>query len=535
LREYYEKENQGIIYSVIDNDGYSGNRPITYVAWFEAARYCNWLSNGQPIGEQNEKTTENGAYNLINNEGTKVKKNIINPNTGNPPLYYIPTENEWYKAAYYDKSLNSNKGGYYLYATRSNEIPGNNIKDNDNNSCNYITPNGKWGVTQDYVFDLSLNYLNDVGAYKNTKSYYGMFDGNGLVWVPTDAPDDSFNMSSLHGGAWTAVKGYLGSNFKLNMYIYTRNSNGGFRICKIHTKTPKLSIELLKVGNINNIADPLTGFGSIDYEYKIGKYIITIAQYTQFLNNIAFEDKYNLYDERMAIDMAIAGIDRNGISGKYKYSVMNNVGDSSNRPIVYISILNAMRFVNWLSNGQPCGKQTKHTTENGSYDLKIQNIKIKRNKINPNTKKPPLYFIPTENEWYKAAYYDPTLNNNMGGYYLYASNSNTLPNNYIDGDTKNSANSVYNTNYCISQKPINTFYKNNLTDVGTFTNTICYYGTYDNGGDSYEITTNYSNNFMCVARGGFWASVDLPLRSTTSQSNTNDYRDNNLGFRISSL
>ena len=43
-------------YSVISG---AGNRPITYVSWFDAARFANWLHNGQGNG-----STETGAYTL---------------------------------------------------------------------------------------------------------------------------------------------------------------------------------------------------------------------------------------------------------------------------------------------------------------------------------------------------------------------------------------------------------------------------------------------------------------------------------------
>src|SRR3990167_11525100 len=35
-------------YSVIEG---KGEDPITFVSWFDQARYCNWLENGQPRGE----------------------------------------------------------------------------------------------------------------------------------------------------------------------------------------------------------------------------------------------------------------------------------------------------------------------------------------------------------------------------------------------------------------------------------------------------------------------------------------------------
>jgi hypothetical protein len=43
----------------------TANRPITYVSWFDAARFCNWMHNGQPAGLQTALTTESGAYSLL--------------------------------------------------------------------------------------------------------------------------------------------------------------------------------------------------------------------------------------------------------------------------------------------------------------------------------------------------------------------------------------------------------------------------------------------------------------------------------------
>ena len=49
-------------YSVI---GSSANLPITYVSWGDAARFANWLQNGQPTGARGRRdTTETGAYTL---------------------------------------------------------------------------------------------------------------------------------------------------------------------------------------------------------------------------------------------------------------------------------------------------------------------------------------------------------------------------------------------------------------------------------------------------------------------------------------
>ena len=63
------------------------------------------MTNGQPTGSQTALTTENGAYTL-----SGATSGIITKNPG--ATWYIPTEDEWYKAAYYDPTLNSGSGGY---------------------------------------------------------------------------------------------------------------------------------------------------------------------------------------------------------------------------------------------------------------------------------------------------------------------------------------------------------------------------------------------------------------------------------------
>jgi len=41
----------------------NGNKPVTYVSFWDAARFTNWLSNGQAAGVQGTTATETGKYN----------------------------------------------------------------------------------------------------------------------------------------------------------------------------------------------------------------------------------------------------------------------------------------------------------------------------------------------------------------------------------------------------------------------------------------------------------------------------------------
>ena len=51
-------------YSVAGSDSQAANVPIFHVTWGDAARFCNWLQNGQPTGPEGNGTTETGAYTL---------------------------------------------------------------------------------------------------------------------------------------------------------------------------------------------------------------------------------------------------------------------------------------------------------------------------------------------------------------------------------------------------------------------------------------------------------------------------------------
>ncbi|MDP6547228.1 MAG: SUMF1/EgtB/PvdO family nonheme iron enzyme, partial [Phycisphaerae bacterium] len=116
-------------------------------------------------------------------------------------------------------------------------------------------------------------------------------------------------------------------------------------------------IAMVPVGNPGNAADTHgDGYGGVAYEYKIGKYEVTNAQYAEFLNAVADADPNNLYNTSMG--GGIGGITRGGSDGSYTYTVRTNRGD---RPVNYVSWDDTLRFANWLHNGQPTGAQDNST------------------------------------------------------------------------------------------------------------------------------------------------------------------------------
>ncbi len=89
-----------------------GNHPVNYVTWYDAIRFANWLNNGQVPG-----STETGAYTLLGGTPTPSNGNSITRNAG--ATVFLPSENEWYKAAYYNPATSS----YFQYPTSSNTVP----------------------------------------------------------------------------------------------------------------------------------------------------------------------------------------------------------------------------------------------------------------------------------------------------------------------------------------------------------------------------------------------------------------------------
>jgi len=155
-----------------------------------------------------------------------------------------------------------------------------------------------------------------------------------------------------------------------------------------------VTIDWVSVGNAGNANDD-TGYGSVSEEYRIGTYEVTTGQYTEFLNAVVTTDAHGLYNAEMSLSNSSGcKIDRSGSSGSYTYSVAS---DWANRPVNYVSWYDCLRFANWLHNGQPTGSQDAATTEDGAYDMSLGSSVVRKTGAQ--------VWLPTENEWYKAAYH----------------------------------------------------------------------------------------------------------------------------------
>jgi len=285
----------------------------------------------------------------------------------------------------------------------------------------------------------------------------------------------------------------------------------------------QVAFDWAMVGDINNGADPLNsgsvpGIGSVSYVFNIATKEVNISQYTEFLNAVAKTDITGLYNPDMASNLNIAGITRTGSSGSYIYTAISG---SENRPVTYVSWNDAARFVNWLHNGQGSG-----STETGVYNMSL---------ATPTRSGSATYWIPSENEWYKAAYYDPGVSGPGDDYWLYPTRSDSAPGNEI-GAGANQAN--YRAGDYATTPGNNTFSssQNYLTDGGVFTNSASFYGTYDQGGNVWEWNDTVIAGSSRGLRGGSWNfRFDSDLQSSNHGSVGPEVESGGVGFRVAAI
>jgi len=198
------------------------SRPVNYVSWYDCLRFCNWLHNGQPIGVQDATTTEDGAYDMslgasvVRKPGARV---------------WLPSENEWYKAAYHKND--GVTGNYFDYPTSSDIVPGRDGLENTNpgNNANY----------SDNGFVIGSPYYRTVaGEFQLSDSPYGTFDQGGNVFEWNEALHDS-SKRGYRGGSYN----FLSYNLQSSILNYddplNENNIVGFRIASVSCPSADLT------------------------------------------------------------------------------------------------------------------------------------------------------------------------------------------------------------------------------------------------------------------------------------------------------
>jgi formylglycine-generating enzyme len=290
-----------------------------------------------------------------------------------------------------------------------------------------------------------------------------------------------------------------------------------------------VTIDLVPVGNPGNANDS-AGHGAVAYNYWIGKYEVTNDQYCEFLNekaNLSYgSNVLGLFNPAMQ-SSARGGIYRTGsgtVDNPYAYHVKDLM---SNKPVGYVGVFDGMRFVNWLNNGAGSGD-----TENGAY-LLTGATAVPSNATTIFRNPGATVFLPSEDEWHKAAYYEPGH-----GYWSYGTRSDLPPAWAVadsQGDVANPGANIANYGYHFAW---NGQTGNVSTVGGAGPLSESYYGAADMTGNQEEFTeTHFQGNLnKFVFRGGCWGDgISFQLRGNSAAIDGGNDIDPAWGFRVASF
>lgn len=242
------------------------------------------------------------------------------------------------------------------------------------------------------------------------------------------------------------------------------------------TGSDAFTIDFVHIGNPGNPADT-TGdpnpVGAVPYTYRMGTYEVSRDMITKANSAGGLGITMD--------DMTIYG------------------GNGAARPATGVSWFEAAAFVNWL-NTSTGHKPAYHFDQNGDFTLWSVGEAWTKGGQNLYRNKDAYYFLPSDDEWYKAAYYDGT------GYFVFPTGSDSPPGAVAGGTGAGTA--VYSQG--INQGPTD------ITNAGG----LSPYGTMGQGGNVWEWQENAftGGNDLPMAergfRGGGWYGVAVVLNSS---------------------
>jgi len=322
------------------------------------------------------------------------------------------------------------------------------------------------------------------------------------------------------------------ANFEDNCFLSNPgqedvDQNGIGDPCEAALNQPLFTVVVEAAGNA---ADPNTGFGSVGTEFEIADTEVPNVRYAEFLNAVGAEDPHGLYSTSMASDPR-GGIVREGDFGSYHYRLKPNL---ANKPANFVSWLDAARYANWLHNEQPPldpGGDDTAITETGAFDLQGADAASQATRSQD-----ALWGLPTEDEWYKAAYFDPDNPTDDGdNYWRYPTAADVepaVPTANEVGDITNPGFNVANYDNAVQWNGL----VGNVTSVGGASATSPS-GSADMGGNVAEWLAEPEAD-MRVARGGSYRDARGALETTADAGGRSQlqrdpgYEGPDVGFRV---
>ena len=267
------------------------------------------------------------------------------------------------------------------------------------------------------------------------------------------------------------------------------------------------TIDFVTIGNAGNANDSGAGggsysspYGGVEYNYRMG----------------ALEISQDMIDKATNLGMT------NVTGGSW----------SADRPAADLEWYEAAAFVNWLNTSEGYQAAYDLTWTGSAWSMSLWSTENRATTgvgsgTNAYRHKDAVYFLPSEDEWYKAAFHK---NDGVtANYWDYATASNSAPDGIdFDGDTSYQA--VYNDGY-------NQGMPNTTTNVGLPSS----YGIYGGAGNVFEWIesandgTNDSPTERRNLRGSYWGFEVDKLRSSYRNDNLPTYAAGTVGLRVASV
>ena len=252
------------------------------------------------------------------------------------------------------------------------------------------------------------------------------------------------------------------------------------------------TLDFQTIGNAGNAADT-TGYGAVNYNYSIGTYDISVNQFN--------------------------AASANGVLG------LGNGYWSGDQPAAKVSWYQAAAFVNWLNTSTGHQAAYNLTYSGGAYTQALwQSGDSGYDASNPFRNSLALFVLPSENEWYKAAYYNPA----NSSYNLYPT-GNSEPTAVASGTVANTA--VFSGNDVNPRQPAS------VTQAGG----LSPYGTMGQGGNIHQweesafTAANTDPAVGRVIRGGSWGDISYFLQSSYPYYFAPSLQSSAIGFRVAEV
>jgi len=200
----------------ITHDNRGANKPATSISWFEAAQFVNWLNTSKGATPA-YKFDGGGNFQLWSPGDAGYDPNNLYRNS--LAAYFLPSTDEWYKAAFYDPVADV----YYNYPTGSNTAP---------------TPVASGTAAGTAVYGQSFSTGPADITLAGGLSPYGTMGQGGNVWEWEETDFDLVNDSissdrGRRGGNWGNSASFLSASRRSGSFPAFNGNFIGFRVASV--------------------------------------------------------------------------------------------------------------------------------------------------------------------------------------------------------------------------------------------------------------------------------------------------------------